>query len=324
MPQSLAFLKLPSSTGRGPREVPVLTFTAPKAGPTVAVTANVHGDEATGVGVVHELAGRLERLLLRGTVHLYPSLNPEGLIQRSRTVPADGRDLNRVWPGDARGGPAERLAHVLWGDLCARHPDLLIDVHADAPASIPYAIIDRVVRGSARKRKSLEKKTAELAGATGLTVLHEYPHERYLKYHLDQSLSGAVANELNIPAVTIESGPRLYLDPGAIDVATQAALGVLTELGVCRRPAERHSTRLPDGPWRRESGPRVSQAGVFHALVRPGQPFEAKEPMAEVKTLEGRTLERIDARQSGFVVSLPERTWVVPGVAAGTYAISDA
>lgn len=323
MPQSLAFLKIPSSTGRGPREVPVLTFTAPKAGPTVAVTANVHGDEATGVGVVHELAGRLERLLTRGTVQLYPSLNPEGLIQRSRTVPADGRDLNRVWPGDARGGPAERLAHVLWGDLSARHPDLLIDVHADAPASIPYAIVDRVVRGSARKRKSLEKRTTAFAAATGLTVLHEYPAERYMKYQLDRSLSGAVTNELGIPAVTIEAGPRLYLDPTAVEVATQAALGVLTELGLCRRPADPHPTRLPGGPWRRESGPRMGQAGVFHALLHPGQSFEAGQPMAEVRTLEGRTLERIDARDSGWVISLPERAWVVPGVAAGTYAVPD-
>lgn len=322
MPQSLAFLKLPSSTGRGPREVPVLTFTAPKAGPTVVVTANVHGDEATGVGVVHELAGRLERLVTKGSVHLYPSLNPEGLIQRSRTVPADGRDLNRVWPGDARGGPAERLAHILWGDLCSRQPDVLIDLHTDAPASIPYAIVDRVVRGPSRKRKSIEKRSAELAAATGLTTLHEYEAARYLKYQLDQSLSGAVSNELNIPAVTLEVGPRLYLDPEAIRVASQAALGVLTELGMCRRPADPHPTRLPDGPWRRDSGPRVGHAGVFQARVRPGERFTTGTVMAEIRTLEGRTLERIEARSNGYVISLPERTWVVPGVSAGTYAVS--
>ncbi len=323
MPQSLAFLKIPSSTGRGPREVPVLTYTAPKAGPTVAITANVHGDEATGVGVVHELAGRLERLMLRGTVQLYPSLNPEGLIQRCRSVPADGRDLNRVWPGDARGGPAERLAHVLWGDLCARHPDVLIDLHADAPASIPYAIVDRVVRGTARKRKALERRSRSLAAATGLTVLHEYPDDRYLKYHLDQSLSGAVTNEMGIPAVTIESGPRLYLAPDAVSLATEAALGVLTEMGLCGLPAGAHPSRLPDGPWRRESGPRMGHAGVFHALLQPGGAFEPGQPMAEVRTLEGRVLERVEAKNSGFVVSLPERAWVVPGVAAGTYAVPD-
>ena len=323
MPQSLSFLKLPS-TGRGPREVPVLTFTAPKAGPNVVLTANVHGDETTGVGVVHELAARLERLLLKGSVHLYPSLNPEGLIQRSRTVPADGRDLNRVWPGDARGGPAERLAHVLWGDLSARHPDLLIDLHTDAPASIPYAIVDRVVRGPSRKRKSLEKRAAELAAASGLTVLHEYEAARYLKYQLDQSLSGAVANELLIPAVTLEVGPRLYLDPVSVRAAGASALGILTELGMVRRPADPHPTRLlGEHRWRRDSGPRVGQAGVFHANVRPGEAFTVGARMAEVRTLEGRVLEVIEARSSGHVISLPERTWVVPGVSAGTYAVRD-
>lgn len=323
MPQSLAYLKIPSTTGRGPREVPVLTFTAPKPGPTVVVTANVHGDEATGVGVVHELAARLERLLTRGSVHLYPSLNPDGLAQRTRTLPADGRDLNRVWPGDARGGPADRLAHVLWGDLCARSPDLVLDVHTDSPASIPYAIVDRVVRGASRKRRSLERRGAELAAASGLTVLMEYEAARYVKFQLDQSLSGAVMNELGIPAVTLEVGPRLYLDPESVRVATEAALGVLTELGLCRRPAEPHGTRLEGGPWRRDSSSRVGQAGVFHALIRPGQPFSRGTLLAEVRTLEGRTLERIEARHTGHVVSLPERTWVVPGVSAGTYAVPD-
>ena len=46
--------------------LPVLTFTAPEPGPTVVVGANLHGDECTGIGVVHSLANQLVGLLLRG------------------------------------------------------------------------------------------------------------------------------------------------------------------------------------------------------------------------------------------------------------------
>jgi predicted deacylase len=321
MPQTLAYLRLPG-TGRGPRDLPVLSFSA-GAGPTVVVTSNVHGDEATGVGVIHGLAARLERLLQRGTVHLYPSLNPEGLIQRTRTVPADSRDLNRLWPGDRYGGPSERVAQVLWDDIVGREPEVLIDLHTDSPASIPYAIVDRAVRGLSRKRRRLTEQGDALAGATGLTVLREYPKERYLDYQLDRSLTGAMVNVLGVPAITLECGPRLYLEPRAVEVATQAVLGALTQAGLVEVPAPAHSSRLPEGPWRRESGPRVGVAGVFRALVQPGQAFERGQVMAQVCNLEGRVLEVIEARHSGHVISLPERAWIVPGLSAGTYAVAD-
>ena len=321
MPQTLAYLRLPG-TGRGPRDLPVLSFSA-GPGPTVVVCSNVHGDEATGVGAVHALAQELESSLERGTVHLYPSLNPEGLIQRTRTVPADGRDLNRLWPGDRRGGPSERVAQVLWDDMVARKPDLLVDLHTDSPASIPYAIVDRAVRGLSRSRRKLTERSRALAQATGLSVLHEYPRERYLEFQLDRSLTGAVVNVLGIPAVTVECGPRLYLDPQAVKQATASVLGALTEAGLVRRPAQRHPTCIPGGPWRRESGPRVGLAGVFQPLVQPGEAFAEGQEVAWVRNLEGRVLERIRARQSGHVISLPERAWIVPGVSAGTYAVAD-
>lgn len=311
-------LRLPSALGT--RELPVLSFQSPVEGPCVVITANIHGDEATGVGIVHQLKERLDGLLLKGQVHLYPSLNPDGLVHRTRTVPADGQDLNRVWPGDARGRASERLADALWQDIRGRKPGLLIDLHADSPASIPYAILDRVIR---RRSNGLEALLGPLGEATGLTVLREYPRELYVKYGLDRSLSGAVTNTLGVPAVTIESGPRLYLEPEAVESGTRAVLGVLTQVGLVDDPAPVHATRLPGGPWRRQSGARISVAGIFHALVRPGQPFEAGQALAEVRSLDGRCLERIDARSGGHVVSLPERTWAVPGVSAGTYAVSE-
>jgi len=313
-------LRLPSAMGT--RELPVLCFQAAKPGPSVVVTANVHGDEATGVGVIHRLKGHLDGMLLRGQVHLYPSLNPDGLVQRTRAVPADGQDLNRVWPGDARGRASERLADALWQDIRSRKPDVLIDLHADSPASIPYAIVDRVIARS-RGAVKMAARVRTLAAATGLTVLHEYPRELYIKYGLDRSLSGAVTNTMGIPAVTIEAGPRFYLDPEAVEVSTRGVLGVLTESGLIASPADVHPTRLPEGPWRRQSGPRISAAGIFHPHVRPGEAFSKGDTLAEVRSLDGCCLERLQARDEGYVISLPERTWAVPGVSAGTYAIRD-
>jgi predicted deacylase len=312
-------LTLPPSSGRGFRELPVLSISGPSSGPRVAVTANVHGDECTGVGVALDLADQLEDVLQSGTVHLYPSLNPEGLSQRSRVVPADGADMNRLWPGDARGGPAERQAKVVWEDLIARAPALVIDIHTDSPASVPYTIVDRVLRGD----RAPEHRATELAEATGLTVLHEYPIERYVKFRLEKSLSGAVLNRMQVPAITIEAGPRLILDPQAIEVAKDAVFGALTAMGMMDKPAAGHATCLPPGPWRRESGPRVSCAGLLQPLVQPGEHYTRGQALARVRSLEGRILEHVRALGEGYVISLPERAWVVAGVSVGTHAVAD-
>ncbi|MCA9573755.1 MAG: succinylglutamate desuccinylase/aspartoacylase family protein, partial [Myxococcales bacterium] len=116
--------------------VPVLVHEA-SAGPVVAITANIHGDEATGVAVVQELDRWLAERLLKGAVVLYPSLNPAGLSNRTRVLPPDGADLNRLFPGHRDGSESERHAASIWKDLAARRVGLVIDLHADSARSIP-------------------------------------------------------------------------------------------------------------------------------------------------------------------------------------------
>ena len=77
------------------REVVPVTCLEASPGPTVAITANVHGDEATGLAAVLQLQSHLEAHLAAGTVVLYPSLNPQGLRLQQRPVPADGVDPAR-------------------------------------------------------------------------------------------------------------------------------------------------------------------------------------------------------------------------------------
>lgn len=309
-------------------ELTVLTLTSaarvPGArSPVVVVTANVHGDECTGVGAVLRLAQVLESALVRGVVYLYPTVNPEGLERRSRKIPDEDQDLNRLFPGDPDGNPAERLAHALWTDLGTRHPDLLVDLHADSPDAIPYALLDRAVRQRGPARTQLELQSRQLATATGLTVLHEYPDERYARYRLDRSLTGAALNLLQIPAVTVECGPRLYLDEAAVTTAADAVLGMLHALEMVRDAPPPHPTRLTGVNWRRDSGPRATTTGVLLTRVRPGVLLERGEVVAEVRSLSGALLEELVAEAPGFVVSHAERAHVVAGVPVCTYALRD-
>ncbi len=306
--------------GPGP-PLPVISVRAPAPGPVVAVGANLHGDECTGIGAAFRLADELPALLDRGTVHLYPSLNPKGLEDGTRRMPGDKLDPNRAFPGSLRGSLAERHAWRVWSDLLARRPALYVDLHTDTCGAIPYAIVDRVLRDEPGDR--LAEKIVALAEASGLTVLREYPVDRYRRFELDRSLPGALINGPGVAALTLEVGPRRRLDPDAVDLAVTGVYGVLSALWMVRRSATPHPSRRADRVWRRESGPRTTRAGVLVPRVGPGGSFTRGAPLAELRGLSGELREVLVSPWEGFVVALPEKALVQAGVSCATLAVPE-
>ena len=299
-------------------DMPTLVHEA-SPGPVVAITANIHGDEATGVGVVQELDRWLQEGHLRqGTLVLYPSLNPGGLSSRTRVTP-DGDDLNRLFPGRTLGSTAERHAAVIWRDLERRKVSLLIDLHADSARSIPYAIVDRALRRY--RGAELAPEVERHARATGLTVLREYPDDQYQRYALDRSLAGAMVNQGAVAAVTIEAGPRRWLSSRAVAAALDAVRSVLASLDLVEFEGTVHPTRVDGGPWRRAPSPRVRNAGVFREVLAPGSCFAAGDVLGLVVDLTGAVLEEIVATSDGLVISWAEVSWVQAGTVVGTLGV---
>lgn len=301
---------------RGPT-VPVLLHEQGD-GPSVVITANVHGDEVTGVAVVHAVDRWLSERLERGRVALYPSLNPEGLRSGARRF-GDGGDLNRAFPGSARGGAANRAANAIWTDLMRRSPVAAIDLHTDSAVAEPYALVDRAVHRKA-DRQSLEAQAVSLASASGFRVLREYPDAEYVRYSLDRSLAGALLNRAAVPTVTLEVGPRRVIDPAAVSIALAAVCSMLSSLGV----VDGLSTPEPvAGRWRRSAAPRAELSGVFIPSISPGASFESGQVLGAVRTLAGEPLAELRAPGRGVVVSWAEGSWVDAGSTVGTLALEE-
>ncbi|MFH1469723.1 MAG: succinylglutamate desuccinylase/aspartoacylase family protein [Pseudomonadota bacterium] len=303
--------------------LPVLTLEHPASGPRVVVCANLHGDECVGIGVVHRLVESLPSSLLRGAVRLYPSLNPAGLRQGCRGLPTGGADLNRSFPGEAHGDPATRTAHALWNDMLGFRPDLVLDLHADSPASIPYAILDRPISPRARERTAAVRRMEELAAASGLTVVRDYAEGAYRTHRLDRSLSGALLNHGDTLAFTLELGPRRMLPRPAVEEGLAAVLGVLTELGLTAVPAAPHASLAPPGPWRRDPGPRTTRTGLLCPLASPGARLLAGEPLVEVREVDGALVERLSVTEPALVLALSEQGWAEAGSTPATLAVLD-
>ena len=82
-----------------------------RPGPTMFVSAAVHGDEVIGVEIVRRLLRASPLKSLAGTLLAVPIVNSYGFLNHTRYLP-DRRDLNRCFPGVPGGSMASRLADI--------------------------------------------------------------------------------------------------------------------------------------------------------------------------------------------------------------------
>ena len=108
-------------------DVPVIIERSKRPGPTVLITAGIHGDEINGVEIVRQIFAKGIYKPKKGTIICIPVINVFGFIHMDREFP-DGRDLNRVFPGGKNGALASRVAHKLMTEIVP-HADLVLDFH---------------------------------------------------------------------------------------------------------------------------------------------------------------------------------------------------
>ncbi len=90
--------------------MPVHVINGRRPGPTLFLTAAVHGDELNGIEIIKRVLRLSALKQLRGCVIAVPIVNVFGFINRSRYLP-DRRDLNRSFPGEKR-DPSQRVWRI--------------------------------------------------------------------------------------------------------------------------------------------------------------------------------------------------------------------
>ena len=108
--------------------VPIIVSRSIYEGPTVLLSAGLHGDELTGIEIVRQIIRQGISYPACGTIICIPLINVFGFVNQDRDFP-DGRDLNRVFPGSANGSLASRFAYRIMQDIVP-YVDYVIDYHA--------------------------------------------------------------------------------------------------------------------------------------------------------------------------------------------------
>ena len=99
--------------------IPVEVVRGRKPGPTLFVSAAIHGDEINGVEIIKRLLGRSGLGSIHGTLIAVPVVNVFGFNTNSRYLP-DRRDLNRCFPGNNLGSLASVMASLFMNEVVSK------------------------------------------------------------------------------------------------------------------------------------------------------------------------------------------------------------
>jgi predicted deacylase len=331
----LPVLDLPSG---GQECLPVIIAQGHETGPTLWLTANIHGAELTGLPVIHrvmtaDLAGRL-----RGTVVAIPTLNPAGLRTAERLPYYSNTDPNRLWPtrrperdpGTPPPNPYEQIIERVFAQFAAR-ADLAIDLHNAAIRTIPFTIIDRVLyRGDADRARAtaLGERLRDFAGAFGVSVVREAAAERYVSQVLHRSVTGSLVNVLGIPALTVELGMTAAVDPAAVEAGVAGVQNALRWAGMLPgEPAPITACPVVDPGYatKRDDSARARVAGIVVQALQPGECFVAGQTLAESVDIWGRPLldSAITAPADGWLIGWTNGLAKYAGQTIASLAIRD-
>lgn len=274
--------------------LPVHVLHGRDEGPTVWLDAAIHGDEVVGIEIIRRVLGTLSPKEIRGTLIAVPIVNVLGAMTGDRYLP-DRRDLNRSFPGSARGSLAARIAHLMMTEIVAKS-DVGIDLHtaSDRRSNLPQIRCDLE-----------DARTRDLAEAFGAPVIY---HARLR----DGSLRSA-AREQGARVLLYEAGEAWRFDEWAITAGVDGVLRVLTRLGMIEQPATLVDPDSPSEICWRSGWVRARRTGILGLAVGLGQHVRAGERLGELHNSFGRRLAIVKADRDGIVIGRTEAPLVNSG-----------
>jgi predicted deacylase len=286
--RSAGFLPVDVGDGRVV-ELPVMVVNGSLSGPRVAVTAGIHGAEYVSIAALREVARDLDPATMSGSVVAVLTANPAAFAARSIYVnPLDGKNLNRVFPGDAAGSASERIARWITDNVIAGS-DVFVDMHCGDmnEALVSFTGIEEI------GDPEVDARTRALAEAYGL---------RYMLIGPSPGMTTGAAAALGIPAILGEVGGQGRWP--AEDVALHAAgfQRLLKAAGVIDEAPD--SPRFATEVLRTEAWMRDTTTGYWHPAVGVGDQVAAGVVVGTVRDAFGRTLESPVATIDGVVIFL--------------------
>lgn len=277
-----------------PISAPVLVINGDYAGPTLCLTAAIHGDEINGIAMVHRAIADIKPDQLNGAVIGVPIVNLYGYRRSSRYLP-DRRDLNRYFPGSPNGSSAARIAHSFFHQVIT-HCDALVDLHTGSfhRTNLPQVRADLS-----------HPKVLELAyGFGGVAVVHS------------EGISGTLrraATEVGIPSITLEAGEPKRLQLREVNQGLKGIKSLMKKLGMLKGAK---TESVPEAVFHQTKWIRTHRAGILLSKVQLGEPIKAGQQLGIITDPITNQETAIVSPYDGRVLGMALNQVTIPGYAA--------
>ncbi|MBB5212785.1 succinylglutamate desuccinylase/aspartoacylase family protein [Microbulbifer hydrolyticus] len=273
---------------------PVLVVNGAETGPTLCLTAAIHGDELNGIETVRRVMYNLNPKTLKGAVIGVPIVNMQGFHRGSRYL-TDRRDLNRHFPGDTNGSSASRIARSFFDEVVT-NCNAIVDLHTGSfyRTNLPQ------LRGDLKNPKVV--KLTKGFGST--VVLHSDGAKGTLR---------RAAVEAGIPTVTLEAGAPMVLDELSVSHSVKGIRTLLNQLGMVNK------FRLwgdPEPVYYTSTWQRATTGGIIFSKVQLGEFVSKGDLLGTVTNPITNVRKEIRSQHNGRILGMAMNQVVQPGFAA--------
>jgi len=276
-----------------PWRVPLIIVRGIEKGPTLGITAALHGDELNGISTIFKLIEEVNANTLKGNLILVPIANVPGYLMNQRFY-SDNVDLNRIMPGQATGGPGQTYAHAFITKIVTRF-DYLLDLHTASHGRVNSLYL-----------------RADLDNDECRTLAYLQNPQIIVNKYDEQGTLRAWANDNGIPAITIEIGNSNAFQHSLIDETLEGILNTLRYLNMIQgdiKDMVTNATVCDRSYWIHSS-----RGGIIDVFPGLAKNVKKGQVIARVYDVFGQVKEEIVADRSGIVIGKNVR----PNCDAGT------
>lgn len=269
---------------QGVVSIPIHVVYGKNPGPTICLTATLHGDEICGIEIIRQVLSQIQsNKKIHGTIIFVPVVNVFGFINNSRYLP-DRRDLNRSFPGSKRGSMASQLANLYFTEIIEKC-DYAIDFHTAAIGRINYPQV----------RANLDNpEILKFAKTLNAPVMI---HSKEIKGSLRET-----AQRANCKMIVFESGEVNRFDPASIKVAVQ---GIFHSFQTLRLIKTKHKVKpVHSKIFKSMKWIRASKSGLFHSSFTLGSNVKDKEVIGEISNIFGDHIATVKSSGDGMIVGI--------------------
>ncbi|MEW7281287.1 M14 family metallopeptidase [Aquimarina sp. 2201CG1-2-11] len=295
-PGTKSHFKVPVTDDKNSTFIPITIFHGIKSGQVLGITAGIHGYEYPPILAAQQLNQKIDPKLLSGTIILVQVANVPAFLNRSPFLnPLDDKNLNRSFPGNAKGSITQQMAHVITKEVITKS-DFFIDIHAgDAPEDLlPYNAWYQ-----SKAFPEVSKKGREMALAMGFdySIIFDISEERLKKPSLYCSQE---AFHRGIPSVDIECGRLGIPDQIETDRIVNGVFSLLAHLRILNSNKER-SSATPTIIAKRFTV-KSKSTGLFYSEKKSGDFIKKGELVGYITDFFGNKIEKIKAPQGGMIL----------------------